>query len=182
MTARSRLVMGLIIVILLSSISLLAGPKVVTTGNKTPRVIRHEQLPKGNVEIKIGEEKYFTYNGIFYKRHHKGYKVVKAPRGARIKHIPEGFRMIRKRGIAYYVYYHTWYQYDEIADVYIVVDVPGGGSYDYFDDKMYLVNGSILVGRYLGGTDEIVKFRFNGETRRIPIEDVISIEFAAAME
>ena len=182
MTIRAKVVLLLAFVVLACSISLWAGPKVVTNNSKSRRIVKKEQLPKGNVEIKVGEEEYYAYNGIFYKKYHKGYRVVKAPRGAKIKRIPDGFRIVRKRGIPYYVYYHTWYRYDEIADIYIVVDFPDGDSYDYYDDKLYMVNGSVLVGRYMGGSDEHVKFRFNDETERIPLEDIISIEFAAAMD
>jgi len=183
MIIRTKVLLLLAFVILACS-SLWAGPKVVTTtpNNTSHRVVKKDKLPKGNVEINVGEEKYYAHNGIFYKKQHKGYRVVKAPRGAKIKRIPDGFRMVRRRGMAYYVYYHTWYKYDDVADVYIVVDFPDGDSYDYYDDKLYMVDGSVLIGRYMGGTNEYVKFRFNDETQRFPLEDIISIEFAAAME
>ncbi|MCF7918748.1 MAG: DUF6515 family protein [Candidatus Cloacimonetes bacterium] len=182
MTTRARIAIVVILVFLAGSAVLLAGPKVVTSGKKSPRVIQKETLPKGSVEIEVGGERYYQNHGIFYKKHPHGYKVVKAPKGARIRRIPDGFRMVRRHDRVFYVFYHTWYYYDEPNDVYIVVDEPEDEYKDNSSDKIYLVNGSVLVGMFLGGTDEIVKFLFDDEVRKIPVEEIVSIEFAAAME
>ena len=59
-----------------------------------------------------------------------------------------------------------------------MINTPDWADNDYYDDKLNLIDGSILFGRYLGGDRDQVYFIFNGDKRRFPVEEIVSIEFS----
>jgi hypothetical protein len=175
----------MLILVLMGSVSLFAGAKVVKTvkkGNKNPQLVKQESLPKDRDEIIIGEDQYYADHGVFYKKHPEGYKISKAPKGAHVKHVPDGMRRVRRHDRDYFVFYHTWYIYDDVERVYIVVDSQDDNVNDYESDTIYLVNGSVMVGTFVGGNSDYVKFLFNGSTQRIPKDEIIYLEFGAELE
>jgi hypothetical protein len=62
-----------------------------------------------------------------------------------------------------------------------VINEPEWADKRYYDDRLNLVNGSVLVGQYLGGDREAVDFLFDRELKRIRREEIISLEFAPAL-
>jgi hypothetical protein len=47
-------------------------------------------------------------------------------------------------------------------------------------DSLQLKNGNFVQGKYLGGTERAVQFEVNGKIRLYDIEEILSINFAAA--
>jgi len=137
-----------------------------------------KKLPQDAENVEVEGNKYFRHNGIYYRPGKSGYHVVNAPHGLKVKHLPRGVRVIRHYDVDYYFYYNTYYRYDPINTVYIVIDAPDWADNDFYDDKLNLMNGSVLVGKYLGGDRDEIYFIFSGEKKRFPVEEVISIEFA----
>lgn len=139
-----------------------------------------KNLPQEAEKVEVEGKPYFRKNGIYYIEGKTGYKIVRPPYGMKVKHLPNGVRIIRHHDTNYYYYYNTYYSYDARQDIYIVVKTPDWAYEDYKDDKLSLMNGSVLIGKYLGGNSDEVYFLFNGEKNRYPVEEVISIEFAPA--
>jgi len=137
-----------------------------------------KKLPQEAEKVDVEGKKYFRHNGIYYRPGKSGYHVVNAPHGLRVKHLPRDVRIIRHYDVDYYFYYNTYYRYDPIHEIYIVINTPDWADNDYYDDKLNLIDGSILFGRYLGGDRDQVYFIFNGDKRRFPVEEIVSIEFS----
>lgn len=105
--------------------------------------------------------------------------MVKAPLHARIKHIPAASVKVVISGTTYYRYYGTYYRYVPESDIYIVeepdVDRP-------VSDIVQLVDGSTTEGIYLGGTQSVIQLETDDGIEEIPIEQIISIDFAPMTE
>jgi len=139
-----------------------------------------KNLPKETEKVIVEGKPYFHKNGVYYSEGKSGYKVVNAPYGVKVKHLPKGVRLIRHKEVNYYYFYNTYYMYDNKREVYIVIKTPEWADSNYSDDKLTLMNGSELIGKYMGGDRNDVFFLFNGEKNHYPLEEVISIEFAPA--
>ena len=89
------------------------------------RVEEHHvaELPKGRVEVRVGNDHYFEHRGTFYRPGPHGYVVVRPPRGAHIPHLPPHAARVFIGGGFYWRYDNVYYQ--EIGDDYVVVDPPG---------------------------------------------------------
>lgn len=48
--------------------------------------------------------------GVFYTQDTNGYTVTRAPEGAKVSYLPEGYATKQKDGKSYYVYDGTYYR------------------------------------------------------------------------
>ncbi len=90
-----------------------------------PRPAEHHvaELPKGRVEVRVGNDHYFEHRGTFYRPGPQGYVVVRPPRGARIPHLPpHAVRVYIGTGL-FYRFNDIYYQ--DVGGEYVVVDPPG---------------------------------------------------------
>lgn len=142
------------------------------------RVVKN--LPHGHQKLHVGKSKYYYHHGRYYQPKHQGYSVVKAPVGARIHTLPTGFVKFKLGPITYYHHLGSYYRYDSARRVYFVVEKPRqrvkAQHSEY--DKLVLVDGETIYGRYLGGTRTIIEFEAFDEIFEYPIEDVKYLEFA----
>lgn len=178
---KTKIKLVLLLVFITTSMAFAQTTKVkkVTTNRKSPQKVIKKVLPKDHEKVIVKDDTYYFHRGVYYRPEKKGYKVVKAPIGARIRRLPDGFRIVRRTNRIYYVFFHTWYVYDELNDIYIVVEKPADQTDDYQLDKLYLLNGSVLVGIYMGGSRDSIQFLFDNEVKEISVTDIISLEFAA---
>lgn len=172
----------MLVIFITATAFLMAEVKVVKSTGRKVHEVKKVDMPKDYKKIEVNGEIYYVHHGVYYKTSRRGYKVVKAPKGAKIKHLPDGVKIIKRKNRNYYYFYHTWYIYDHKSDIYIVVDRPEYIEDDFVSDKLYMLNGSVLVGKFMGGSDDSVRFFFNDEVKRIPVEEIISIEFGASVE
>jgi len=92
--------------------------KVVTVYPKRGVVVTKIQKPKRVLYKGVN----FHYaQGVWYKKHTKGYVVCAAPFGATIKRLPRGYRVVRRNGRKLYQYKGIWYKKRKGA--YVVVNV-----------------------------------------------------------
>jgi len=151
---------------------------VLTSRHKAkPKVI--VKLPPKHKKIVVKEKNFFFHAGAWYKHGPAGYKVVVAPRGARIKVLPANHRIIIVGGKKFFHYYGTYYLYDTTAAEYYVVDAPVEKQ---TADILTLVDGEVLHGRYLGGNDETVEFLVGDDVHEISVTDIVSLLFEPPSE
>ncbi len=143
--------------------------------------VRINHLPAGHVRISINNHPHYYHNGIFYRAHSSGFVVTRAPLGARIKVLPIGYATIHIGPIPYYYYYGTYYRYIPEEKVYVVVESPEETKLaddNVTKDKISLIDGSVLIGYYIGGNQDTVKFEYGGKIHEIPANSIIDISFA----
>ena len=66
---------------------------------------------KGFIKISVGGERYHYHDGVFYHKERHHYRAIPAPVGARITHLPHGFRSFYVDGVPYYTYNDVYYQH-----------------------------------------------------------------------
>lgn len=170
--------------IVLLGIFLLSQSTQTFTQDK--RVVRKPKLkvvklPSGYKNVVVHGKNYHYHKGVFYKKSRAGFVAVRSPIGARIGMLPMGYLTVRTGGVMYYHYYDTYYRYDPVHKVYIVIEKPEE-VHSSTMDEIALVNGDILEGLYLGGTRSTVQIEIDREIMEIPVEEIISITFAPSFE
>lgn len=145
--------------------------------------VRVEHLPPHYETIVVHRKNYFYQNGSFYQRGPKGYVIIGAPIGARIRTLPLGFTIVRFGGLSYYYLNGAYYNYIPSENVYVVIDKPGSASGipSINLDQVKLYDGSIVEGIFQSGTDSTITIKVNNEMREIPINNIISIIFAQSI-
>lgn len=151
-------------------------------GVRTRHPVYVKHLPSRHTTIHHGGRSYYSYNGIYYHRRSGGYVIVRPPVGLRVHRLPIGYISLQFGAAPYYYYYGTYYHWDPVQHVYIVVEKPSGTSSveqqsaEY--DQIVLVDGSTLEGVYLKGDEKEVQFEVDGKVRDIPVDKIVSIQFA----
>jgi len=116
--------------------------KVVVVKHK-----RYKKYPaKGAVVVNVGNSKtikhknvvYYRSNGIYYRKYAKGYKVVSAPLGYKIKVLPSKHVRIVIQGRPYFYHYGTYYVMN--SNEYEVVLPPVGARVDDLPEGYELLN------------------------------------------
>jgi hypothetical protein len=79
-------------------------------------------LPHGYAEVRVGHDNYYYHRGTFYRPGPRGYYVVHAPIGARIRALPPHCSRIYISGTWYWRYGDVYYR--PFEDGYVVVDQP----------------------------------------------------------
>lgn len=91
-------------------------------------------LPGATVEMKVGNETYHYFSGIFYRQLPDGYIVVPAPLGAVVDKLPEGAGGAVYKGDSntYFYYFGTFFTAE--GDKYKTVKPPAGTLVGYVPD------------------------------------------------
>jgi len=171
-------------VLLLATISLSLPAESFAQRKAKARHPRHPtgivRPPAGYRTIVTHGRNYYYYRGVYYMRGPFGFVVVRGPVGARVAVLPAGnISMYAGSGVYYYCY-GTYYRYDPLERVYIVVEPPlkEVSADETGLDEVKLIDGTTLRGIYIGGTAEKIQFEVNGEVREIPVADIVSMNFA----
>ncbi|MDQ8197997.1 DUF6515 family protein [Pelagicoccus enzymogenes] len=80
------------------------------------------RLPKGAVNVSVGDHRYHYHEGRYYRKTPRGYVTVRAPRGAAIKRLPHGYTRVIIGGRTYFRHENVYYV--RSSNRYIVVDEP----------------------------------------------------------
>ncbi len=158
------------------------GPKRTHVVVKKRHVVRPHvvtALPPQHIKVVVKDNDYFFHSGAWYTHGPAGYKLIIAPRGARVKVLPVGYAVVVIGGINYYHYYGAYYRFDDQTAEYYVVDPPEEVQ---TTDVLYLVDGDILKGTYLGGNEDTVQFQVGEDVNEIDLTDIVSISFEPPSE
>jgi hypothetical protein len=137
------------------------------------------QLPHTHVTVNHSGVRFFYSNGVFYRRHPRGYVVVRPMIGLRVRSLPFGFTTLYFGAVPYYYYYGSYYTFDPRTREYVVCEKPNrAGTSDRKLDQVSLIDGNILEGIYLKSDGKIVEFEVGGKVREIPIQKIVTIQFA----
>jgi hypothetical protein len=79
-------------------------------------------FPHGYAEIRVGHDNYYYHRGTYYRPGPRGYHVVRAPYGARIRELPPHCSRIYLGGVWYWRFGDDYYRPYE--DGYVVVEPP----------------------------------------------------------
>ena len=102
---------------------------------------------------------------------------MRAPIGARIGVLPRGYVKVRLGPLTYFHHYGTYYRYDPVKKVYIVVEKPAEVEEELVLDRVTMVDGTTIDGIYMGGTQSTIQFEVDGEIEEIEVEEIASIKF-----
>ena len=148
------------------------------------RTERHESRmvapPRNRERMVVGGREYYYSRGVFYRSGPRGYVTIRAPFGARVRALPRGFVTVRIGGRAFFLFGGTYYNYDPGARVYVVVQPPAEAPPPpptQFD-RINFLDGHVLEGTFIGGTDTTIQMEVNGQVQDIPINAVNSVTFA----
>lgn len=170
-------------VILLTSLFIPPGASAQRRGGGfgRSRGTHAAEFPRAYNPVIAGGHRYFYRDGFFYRGGRRGYMMIPAPIGARIRVLPFGFLNFSIGSIPYYYYGGVYYQYIPDQSCYVVVPKPSGApastSSDN-EDKAALTDGTTLSGVFEGASADSIQFRVNGQSRSIPITKITSINFA----
>ena len=140
----------------------------------------------GRTKMIVGGREYFYGDGRFYRYGPRGYAVVSAPIGARLRVLPAGYVSFRIGRIPFFFALDTYYMFDPVARMYVVVEPPPNapkglqpppaspGNYD----KLNLSRGEILTGTYLGGSADTIEFQVGRQVQAFAVDSVNSLQFA----
>lgn len=85
-------------------------------------------LPTGHVTVRVGRDSYRYNRGVFYRPDRRGYVVVRAPIGARIRTLPPGFISFTIGLNRYFYINSAYYLWEPVAREYVVVNQPAGAE------------------------------------------------------
>lgn len=89
---------------------------------------RVRDIPRSHVTINVGRDSYRYNRGVFYRHDHRGYVVVRAPIGARVRVLPPGYISFTL-GINRYFYVNSaYYLWEPRTREYLVVNAPDGAE------------------------------------------------------
>ena len=135
-------------------------------------------LPRDRARVLVGGREYFYSGGVFYKSAARGFEVVKAPVGARIQALPAGAVEVHVGIGPLFVYYGNYYRFDPAAKEYVIVNPPQEAPPPPTTDRITMVDGQTVSGTFMGGTQSTVQVDVGGKIQEIPIDQIISIDFA----
>jgi hypothetical protein len=158
------------------------GPRRTHVVVKNRHVVRPHMvsaLPPQHIKVIVNDKDYFFHAGGWYAHGPDGYKLIVAPRVARVKVLPAGYTVIVIGGVNYYHYYGAYYRFDEQTTEYYVVDPPETAQ---TTDVLYLIDGDVLRGTYLGGDENTVQFQVGEDVNEVDLTDIVSISFEPPSE
>lgn len=89
-------------------------------------------IPSSAQRHKMGRDVYFSHRGTYYQQVRRGYQIVPAPVGLRVRVLPRGARMIDNGRKPVFASRGSFFQYVPRYDVYEVIREPRG-----VDDRQY---------------------------------------------
>jgi hypothetical protein len=135
-------------------------------------------LPAERTRVIAGGREYFYTRGIFYRPGPRGYIVTRGPIGARVRMLPPGYVTLQIGGGPFFFYYGTYYRLDPARRDYVVVAQPEGAPAPPTMDRINMADGRMIEGTYVGGNASVVQINVDGTVQEIPIDQIVSIEFA----
>ena len=176
---------------MLSAIVLLASLMVIPSANAQRRRVyvarsygaRMVATPSHPYPVVVGGRRFFYSGGYFYRGGRRGYFMVTAPLGARIRVLPYGFWSFNVGPVPYYCFGGVYYQYIPDENIYVVVQKPNGApssppAANDTEDRATLTDGTTVSGTFVGADADSVHFEVNGQLQSISISKVTSINFA----
>lgn len=116
----------------------LSSAVVVTDAEAARQVVRSAQfhtpgyqlrrLPRGQIRIAVGPERYHYYDGMFFRPARSGYVVVTAPISARVPTLPLGYVSFGIGTHSYFFVNSTYYLWEPRTREYVVVSEPDGAT------------------------------------------------------
>jgi len=86
------------------------------------------EIPTGHITVQVGKSSYRYHRGVFYRPDWRGYVVIRAPIGARVRSLPPGFISF-SIGLNRYFYINSaYYLWEPATREYIVVNAPDGAE------------------------------------------------------
>ncbi len=170
-----------VVAIIASSSSGYAQRRERERERRRERVVAIERGARTRMVVQ-GRE-YFYGEGKFYVRGPRGYVVAAAPVGARLGVLAPGFVTVRIGRMPLFLSFGTYYRFDPIERVYVVVSPPphppdpGHASQGNFD-KLNLSNGETVTGVYLGGSPDTIQVQIGNDVQGFAVDDIKSIQFA----
>lgn len=79
-------------------------------------------VPNGYVEVRVGQERYFSHRGVYYRPGPHGFVVCPPPRGAVLRVLPPHFTRVYVGDVLYYRYGGVYYR--PAIGGYVVVEAP----------------------------------------------------------
>jgi hypothetical protein len=158
------------------------GPKRTTVVVKNRHVVRPHvvaALAPNHVKVVVKDRDYFFHAGAWYAHGPEGYRLITAPRGARVKFLPVGHTVVALGGVNYYYYYGAYYRFDDQTTEYYVVEPAAEVQ---TTDVLYLVDGDVLKGTYLGGDGDKIQFQVGEEVDEVDLTDIVSLSFEPPTE
>lgn len=151
---------------------------------RSPHMVIAPVRPLHPHPLIVGGRRYFYDGGYYYRGGRRGYVMVPAPLGARMRVLPYGFLRFRVGPVPYYYFGGVYYQYIPDDNVYVVVQKPSGAPSEEpaaataTEDKAALTDGTTVSGTFVGAGADSVQFQVNGHVQSIPISKITSINFA----
>jgi hypothetical protein len=68
-------------------------------------------LPGGFISVGVGGINYYYGDGVYYRRHGRGYAVVAPPIGAFVRYLPNHYQLVVIGGERYYTHGGIYYRY-----------------------------------------------------------------------
>ena len=165
---RIEFIRKLVLIIVIGSIIVIQPPDLVAQRRERQRRTARPPAvvvnpPSERTRVVVGSHEYHYAHGVFYRVGPKGYVAIRGPIGARIRTLPVGYVNIVIGGAPFFFYYGTYYQFDPVANEYVVVSPPSGAPTVPGLDKIDLISGESINGTYLGGTQSTVQVDVGGK-------------------
>lgn len=135
-------------------------------------------LPTERTRVVVGSREFFYAHGVFYRTGPRGYMVTRGPIGARVRVLPPGYASLQIGGGPFFFYYGTYYRLDPVRRDYVVVEPPAGAPPSPTMDRINMADGRMIEGTYVGGTASVVQINVDGTVQEVPVDQIVSIEFA----
>jgi hypothetical protein len=174
--------------IIIEGILLFTGSSGDALAQRQQRKFERTREPQvrlsGETRMVVKGQEYFYSGGRYYRRGGRGYAVVGAPIGARLRVLPVGFVTVRYGRVPLFLSFGTYYRFDPYDRAYVVVAPPpdapatppaSPGSYD----KINLAGGEVVTGTFLGGTSDSIQVQVGANVEAYAIDQVASIQFAS---
>jgi hypothetical protein len=81
-------------------------------------------LPRGAYWVRLGAERYWFHDAVWYRQAPGGYAVVPAPLGIVVPVLPPYYTTLRVATVQYYYANDAYYRYDDAAGGFVVVPPP----------------------------------------------------------
>ena len=90
-----------------------------------------EFLPATAAHLVVEGVKYWLSDGVYYRKKGERYIVVEAPKGAKMRHLPNGAVLVKRNGKQYFRHAGVYYRWAPSSNEYIVVMPEQSMASDY---------------------------------------------------
>lgn len=118
-----------------------------------------ERLPRDHFRVSVRGKPYYYHQGVYYSKGARGYVVVGAPLGARVRSLPAGYVSFGIGSRRYFHFNSTYYLWDQKNRDYVVVEKPTG------TDK------ALTKGTEVASAAELFVYPRNGQSEELRDQD-----------